>query len=390
MAGLPRRTGENPPECMKGTVLRFSSHRFEKFLKCSISRILGFFLPSQIVKSVPLESIRNILVVRQHNELGDMLCAVPLLRALRERFRDARISLVASPVNCDVMLHHPYVDEVILYDKAAFFRSPLRFLEFFRKVRGRKYDLAIVPSTVSMSFTSNAIAYWSGAKYRIGAGSLNGVESISSHLFNLPIHVNWNNKPSFHQTERNLEYGRAIGADTGDHTLVIGLTDQEKHWGEEFLRVPMKGKDLAIGFHPGAGKPANRWPAERFAMVADKLASEFGALIVITEGPKDEEAVDEMVKHLKSFCVLVEEQSIRRVAAIIDRLALYITNDTGVMHVAGATRTSVLSLFGHSDARQWAPPGARHRFLAALDRDMKSLTAEEVFTLAVDMLGAGK
>ncbi|MGA9364992.1 MAG: glycosyltransferase family 9 protein [Bacteroidota bacterium] len=369
---------------------KLHARRLEKFLKHALSTFLGLFLSHERVTEVPLDTIRNILVIRQHNQLGDMLCAVPLLRALRQRLPEAHIVLVASPVNYEVMLHNPFVDEVILYNKFQFFRSPIHLVRFYRKLRARRYDLAVVPSTVSVSFTSDAMAYLCGARYRIGASSLNGVENIASRFFNLPVLAEWKPEASVHQTERNLEFVRCIGISTDDLSIVIRLTDEERKSADEFLRPHLAKNQIAIGFHPGAGKPQNRWPAEHFARVADRLASEIDALLVITAGPMDDEAVQQMVKNLRSSYLLVSGKGIREVAAIIDRLSLFVTNDTGVMHVAGATSTRVLALFGSSDPYQWAPRSQRHRFLVAPNRDIRSLTEEEVHDAAVEMIRGNK
>jgi ADP-heptose:LPS heptosyltransferase len=366
---------------------RLNARRLEKHLKHALSTLLGLFLPRGHLQEVPLDSIRNILVIRQHNELGDMLCAVPLLRALRQRFPGAFVGLIASPVNYEVMLHNPFVDEVILYDKFRFFRAPTRIFAFLRKLRERQYDLVIVPSTVSVSFTSDAMAYLCGARYRVGAGSLNGVENVASHFFNLPVAAGWTSDAPVHQTERNLDFVRCIGVQNDDLSIVIQLTDDEKKAAENLLRSHLRAGQISIGFHPGAGKPRNRWPAEQFAHLADRLASETGALIVITGGPMDDESVGRMTKILQSPFVLAKDKSIREVAAIIDRLSLYVTNDTGVMHVAGATSTRVLSLFGPSDPYQWAPKSQRHRFLLSRNHEMNSLTEEEVHAAAIEMLG---
>lgn len=365
---------------------RLHARRLEKLLKHALSTLLGLFVSHERVTEVPLDIIRNILVIRQHNQLGDMLCAVPLLRALRQRLPEAHIVLVASPVNYEVMLHNPFVDEVILYNKFQFFRSPIHLIRFYRKLRERQYDLVIVPSTVSVSFTSDAMAYLCGARYRIGAGSLNGVENVAARFFNLPVGAEWKPEISIHQTERNLEFVRRIGISTDDLNVVIRLTDEEKRRADNFLQSHLGKKRHAIGIHPGAGKRQNCWPAEHFARVADRLASELNALLVITAGPMDDEAVQRMVGSLTTPHLLVKGRSVREVAAIIDRLSLFVTNDTGVMHVAGATSTRVLALFGSSDPSQWAPRSPRHRFLVAHDRHISSLTEEEVHDAAVEMI----
>lgn len=360
--------------------------RIEKYLKRFIGSLLALFLPRKRFLQIPLDRIRSILVVRQHNELGDMLCVVPLLRALRQHFPGARIDLMASPVNYAIMQHHPFVDEVLLYDKSAYLRSPREAIRFWRRLRRASYELAIVPSTVSMSFTSDLLAYLSGARYRIGAGSLNGIKNPARHVFHYPLDLRWDETTNPHQTERNLEYVRSLGIDTNDFTTVIGLTEEEKRYAAEFLSRNAGKKEHVIGFHPGAGKVPNRWPAERFAQVADRLASELDAFILITAGPMDDEPTKRMLECLRSPSLVLKEKNIRKVAAIIDRLTLYITNDTGMMHVAAATSTRVLALFGPSDPLQWAPKSERSRFLRSRDKTMTSLSEEEVLTAALEMI----
>ena len=109
-----------------------------------------------------------------------MLCAIPLLRSLRERFPSAHMTLVASPKNYQIMLHNPYVDEVVNYDKRRFFPGLHNIWHFYRDITSRPYDLAVVPATVSISTTSNMIAFLSGAQLRVGPRVLQGRTNSTS------------------------------------------------------------------------------------------------------------------------------------------------------------------------------------------------------------------
>jgi ADP-heptose:LPS heptosyltransferase len=364
--------------------------RFEKRLKHAVAAVLAFLLPQKRVTGVPLDSIRNVLVVRQHNQLGDMLCAVPLLRALRERLPTARIDLVASPVNYEVMLRNPYVDEVLLYDKLQLLRSPHRLLRFFRALRTRGYDLTVVPSTVSMSFTSDAMALISGAKYRVGAGSIDGVENITSHFFNLPLDLSWEKNQAMHQTERNLEYVRCLGINTEDLSLTISLNDEERKLGERFYSTLPSKKPLAVGFHPGAGKERNRWPADYFSALANRLAERCEYTAIIIEGPADQRPTRAMRQGLKLSHTVLSGRPIREVAAVLERLNLLVTNDTGIMHVAGALKVPVLALFGPTNPLEWAPPGGHCRWLRAHNGDFRNLSVDVVLEAATSILFSAK
>ena len=202
--------------------------------------------------------------------------------------------------------------------------------------------------------------------------------------------LDWRSDGRRHQARRNLDILTPLTLTTDDLSCVLGLLEEEKKEARQFLTSFRKKYSLLVGFHPGAGKIPNRWNADRFASVANRLHKEFNAGIVITSGPMDREPVAEMLSHLTCEYLLVERQSIRNVAAILDTLDLYVTNDTGTMHIAGAVSTSVLALFGPTDPLQWAPLNQKNHYIAAKDGDMNLILEGEVFDMASLMLQQSK
>ena len=162
---------------------------------------------------------RLILVVRQHNQLGDMLCVVPLLRSLRQKYPSAEIVLMTSPVNREVMLHNRHMDRIIDYDKRLFVGrwglKVLPLLRYIRNLRAKQFDVVLVPSTVSFSATSSLLAFLSGAPWRIGVGSVDGKENRSAVFFNSPVRLDWRAEPHRHQTLRNLDVAAPLGLSSG-------------------------------------------------------------------------------------------------------------------------------------------------------------------------------
>lgn len=342
------------------------------------------------IPSIDHHRVKTILVIRQHNQLGDMLCAIPALRALRGSFPAARIRFVLGPLHHEIMSGCPFIDEILNYDKVFFFDRPQRFFSFGRLLRTPRPDIAIVISTVSSSFTSNAMAWISGAPIRIGPVSIAGRTNGSNRFFTHPLSLDWTATPRRHQVERNLDTVRSLGADTDDFSLDIGLSQSEKQLAQEFIIQCRGSASRVIGLHPGAGKVPNRWNAPSFAHVANILSNEFKAHIMVTAGPMDDEPVEKMVKELKIPFTIVKGRTIREVAALLDQMNLYITNDTGTMHVAATTRTHVLSLFGPTNPYEWAPLGERHRFLSGEGGDINSIGAGTVVETASQMLHARK
>jgi ADP-heptose:LPS heptosyltransferase len=336
-------------------------------------------------------SPRAILVIRQHNQLGDMLCVVPLLRALRESYPSARISLMTSPVNDAVMRDNRYLTDTILYDKSEFLRRglirPAPLIRFVRGLRQRRFDLALVPSTVSTSFTSDLLARLSGARVRIGAASLDGNENPSAFFFNAPVELDWRRDEHRHQTLRNMDLVTGGGIRTRDLSLEITLSQEELNEGEKVAREARGEGRYLIGIHPGAGKPPNRWPAESFSRLANGLHREMGSSILVTSGPMDEEQLALVLGQLAMRADILRNRPIRTVAAVLKHLDLYITNDTGLMHVAAGMGTPVLSLFGPTDPHQWAPMAPNCCYMVGDGGVIENITLESVHLKAISMLG---
>ncbi len=343
-------------------------------------------------KSSPIDpaQVHSILVVRQHNQLGDMLCVVPLLRVLRSRFPECRLILMTSPVNHEVMLHHRLLDGVIKYDKREFLPGKwirIRALrKFIGSLRACRFDLAIVPSTVSMSLTSDILAYLSGARWRIGPGSLEGKENPAAFLYTHPVPLAWADKPERHQTLRNMDTCRDISLGVPDQSLELTLSPEEIAYGSTAVDSIRAGAQRVVAFHPGAGKAPNRWPAAFFAKVIESLYQHDGCAIIVVKGPMDDEPVEDLRRNLSIPVQFIENQPIRKVASILSSVDLLVSNDTGIMHVGAAVGTPVLSLFGPTDPRQWAPPGERNCYIRGGSGTIESITVSEVLEAARRML----
>ena len=362
----------------------------ERTLKRAVASILRTLPTSRLDGPPAFDTVRRILVVRQHNQLGDMLCVVPLLRALRQRFPTAFIALLASPANLDVMLHNRYLDQVIAFDKRTMLARlgprPGNLLKFAHMLRSHKFDLAIVPSTVSVSVTSDLLGYLSGARLRVGAESLEGQPNGTAFLFNLPKKLDWRETPHRHQTLRNVDVISDHISPPADLRPEITLLEDEREYGRTFVEREAAGKSACVVVHPGAGKAANRWPAERFAEVANHISEEFNALILLTCGPMDDGAVRIVESRLRVPYKLIRNQYSRSIASILQYANLLISNDTGIMHVGAAMETPVLSLFGPTDPEQWAPTGVRNRYIRGEGEDISTIPVQAVLAAARQML----
>lgn len=334
--------------------------------------------------------VKNILIVRQHNQLGDMLCSVPLFAAVRKKYPAAHITLVASPVNYEILYSdiNPFIDKVITYRKS----TAKDLLEFYRELKNHKYQIGIVPSTVSVSRTSHIINYFSGAKIRVGVRSIDRKFNKLEYLLNVKSDFKWDSR-KLHQTERNLDVGRQIGCDLTDEEkaiLKIHLSTDETEFAKEFFSVNFTGDSRpVVAFHPGAGKIQNRWSRENFISLIKLIYDKYNCHILITSGFIDKEITDYVSSVLNSMQIkntVLENTPIRQVGAVIKLTDLYITNDTGTMHVAGMVDANVLSLFGPTHGYEWAPSGINKKHIQSHTGKIDDIEVSAVYKEAEIML----
>ncbi len=352
-------------------------------MKNIVFGILKFLLKPK-KKNLPppdnlIEFIGNnlkILIIRQHNQLGDMLLSNSLFRALKEKFPDCTVSLIASEENYQAVSSNKFIDNLLILEKKKFW-NPIHLLKFFSNLKRKKFDIAIVPVTVSISFTSCLIARLSGAKFTIGPKSLDSVPYKYSFLFDYKIDVGGKSEIKKHISDKILDIVRPFGIETNDLSEHILIKDELKKFAKEFFNGVHKPK---IGIHIGAGKIPNRWSVKNFAKVINYLSDNYNAFIYLTIGHWDESLLEEILPNLRNTPTILRNFPIPRLAAIIEFSDLFISNDTGIMHVAGATKTPLISLFGPTDPEIWAPIG-ENKFYIKKDDDINSIKVEDVINL---------
>jgi ADP-heptose:LPS heptosyltransferase len=304
----------------------------------------------------------KILIVRQHNQLGDLLAGVSLFRAIKETYPRSHISLVVSPANYPAVVKNKFLDRVFVFNKKKLLNPfyLLKAIKFFRE----GYDLTIVPVVVSISFTSNLLARLSKSKIRIGANSLNGSPNKSSFFFDRRIDLDWRNHPDSNVAERNLDIVRPFGIATTDYRSEITFNGADTAAAQKFIEeFGDDKKKLLIGLHVGAGKPVNRWSLDKYAALVKKLDYNFPANFYLTGGWAEKEELNYIIKNADVNFGKFINKPIPQVAALISMSDLFISNDTGIMHVAGTTSTPQITVFGPTNPFNWAPVGLNKYFI---------------------------
>ena len=328
---------------------------------------------------------KKILIVRQHNQLGDLLAGVSLFRALKETYPDSHISLVVSPFNYPGVVKNKYLDRVYIFDKRKLINPVYiyRSFKFFRE----EYDIAIVPVVVSISFTSNLLARLSKSKIRIGVKSLNGDPNLSSFLFDRRIDIDWRKHPDSNVSERSLDIVRPFGINTDNYRSEISFNGTDTNAAKKFIdEFADKNKKLLIGLHAGAGKPTNRWSLDKYALLVKKIESIYNANFYLTGGWAEKEELDYLTKNVEIKFGKFINKPIPQIAALISMSDLFISNDTGIMHVAGTTNTPQITIFGPTNPFNWAPIGLNKYFIRKSEL-IDDVSVEDVYHLCEIILG---
>ncbi|QBD78334.1 glycosyltransferase family 9 protein [Ktedonosporobacter rubrisoli] len=300
-------------------------------------------------------AISRIALFRALN-LGDLLVAVPTFRALRSRFPHAEITLIGLPWAATfVQRYSRYLDRFVEFAGYAGIAEapydPERSRKFVEEQRNYGYDLVV--QMHGSGLTSNPFVLELGG--RITAGYYEN-EPPDELTLGAPY------PEDQHEIFRLLGLARLLGCRDIDPRLEFPLSSEDYTEVAALLRMlPMADRPW-IGLHAGARPPARRWPTQYFARLADELAQHYDAQIILTGSQDDGEIAHEVKYYMRSSAIDVSgKTSLGGLAALLSKLDLFISNDTGPGHLAVAVDCPSITLFGPADYRRWAPlDQARH------------------------------
>jgi len=333
---------------------------------------------------INMYEIRRILVIRQHDQLGDFLLSTPVWRALRQFFPQAHIAVIARTYTAELAQHHQYLDDVLVVPEKLLWWTPAKIWRLWRGLR-RGWDLTIVLNTVSHSLTSDLLAYGSGARYILGSEHRVFPGCKRNFFYNLTARYFSPAKP---QSERNLDIVRHLGINTEDASEVMTLTAAEKTFARDFWREQNLAENaVVIAMHPGAGKIHNRWPVEKFAELANLLHRRFEVRMIVTWGPHENELGINFCRRLVFDPIVVHGLSLRQLAAILAPTQVFICNDTGVMHLAAAVGTPLVAIFGPTDPHEWKPLGQKFIAVRGESSNCENVGVQQILPAVQTLLG---
>ena len=346
-----------------------------------------------------VESIKRV-VVRGTNWVGDSLMTIPALRALRRVLPEVHITLVIRPGTKGIFSEADFIDEVVVYDR----KNALSVVPQVREWRRRKFDLAVL---FQNAFEAALIPFLAGVPLRLGYAT-ESRQALLTHPLPLP---EW--RSSRHEVFyylylvtalEQMLFGRSTVCEA-EPDASLQISEARKAQAAELLRAYGVGEDDAVVvLCPGSiNSRAKRWPAEAYALLADRLIESKRRVLLI--GSKDETDVSEDVtrRMRQQPIVLTGKTTLDHITAVIDRADLIVTNDTGPAHLGAALGRPTIVIFGPTNpltTRPFAPEAVmlRHppdcapcmlRDCPIDHRCMTAITVDEVFEQSQALLKRG-
>jgi ADP-heptose:LPS heptosyltransferase len=307
-----------------------------------------------LLQRVP-QPVRKVVLVRA-SRIGDFLCAVPALRALRAALPAAEVTLIGLPFVQPLAERSPYLDRFVPFPgfpgMADQFFDARQALAFCAAMQAEDFDLAV--QMHGSGVYSNVFTLMLGA--RVAAGFVRPGDPPGRLAAALPFPA------AGYESERLLALATFLGAPDRGLAGEFPLWDKDRTAARALLAGAVPP---LIGLHPTARDATKRWPLENFAAAGAALLRDTGGTVLLLGGP-DELPQAEAVRRLMTAAGaaldrvvnLAGRTSLGALGAVIEQAAVLITNDSGPAHIAYALNTPTATIFGGTNPARWGPPAS--------------------------------
>jgi len=316
----------------------------------SLRTIAGIADVLHVAKKFKSDSPKNCLIISTTG-LGDTIWGTPALRTLKERFPGLDVHVLAREGGAEILRGNPFIDKIFTFKKGI-----LNIISLLRKLRSRHFDTVIV-------FHATDRIIWLTA-YLTGAGKIIGsrrhskeTDFVITHPVNIPHNT--------HAIRARHLFVKELGVEAASNKIELFITDNEKKDTDKFFKKLRIGQNsLVIGFQPGAAKPYKRWPEKNFIELGKLLTERWKDVCIIITGGSGERRLSQAIADRIGGISLAGRLNIRETAAVIERCTLFITNDTGPMHIAVALGTPTIALFSATGLENVEPYSSISTFTA--------------------------
>lgn len=304
---------------------------------------------------------RNILVI-DFGQLGDVVMSLPALRAIREKFPYAKITVAVGKPGKELLSLAGFADEILEVDRVSLRDGPTlvsigRIARFVAQVRKQKFDFVI---DLHSYYETNILGFLSGASHRLYSRRENRSLDFLGNFKPQPARE----RTTAHLVDRYLDLLKPLGIQDPARTPVLRTSNAGDLAVEALLKKEKAHSgELLAGIFPGAGNASRLWPLEKFADVADHLIRNDRVRVIVFAGPEERELVPRMRSVFPARTIFFDRLTIPQLASAQARLTLFISNDTGPAHIAAAVGTPVVVVMDRPEPNSYMPIGEQNRFI---------------------------
>jgi heptosyltransferase-2 len=286
-----------------------------------------------------------------------VILSTPVIKNLRKIFPSSYIAFMCRPYTKEILEGNPYLDEVVVYDKYGKHKSIWSSIKFSFLLRKKKFDWAIILHPTNRV---HLITFFAGIPFRVGWD-----KKLGFLLTKRIPHTKHEGKK--HELEYTLDILRELKLPILDKTTYFPIKEEiEKKVNSLLESLGVKIKEKLIVIHPSASCPSKRWPQEYFSSLVKMLKEKFAYKIAVICA-KNEEVYGEKVVKDNEVIDLRGKLSISELGALFRRCVLFISNDSGPVHIAWTLKVPVISIFGRRDkglsSIRWRPLGENSVYL---------------------------
>jgi ADP-heptose:LPS heptosyltransferase len=331
---------------------------------------------------------QKILVI-DFGQLGDVVMSLPSLRAIRERFPNAHVTAAIGKPAAEIVVMSGYADAAIEVDRVALrdgFKplSVLRIFQLARDVRDRQFDFVIDLHSFA---ETNLVGFFSGAPSRLFSRRRGRSLDFLANFKPAPP-VEANNRER-HQVDRYLDVLRPLGICGVDRVPRLKVAREDDRDVDRLLRRFKAESGIPlVGLFPGAGHESRRWPLDRFAELADSLARNDAVRPIVFAGPEERALITQMRSVFPSATIVLDRLSIRQLASAQARLAVFVSNDTGPLHIAAAVGAPIVLLLDGRAPESYIPLSEPKQVIYGAA--ISEIPVEKVYQATRTLLAAGR
>jgi ADP-heptose:LPS heptosyltransferase len=329
---------------------------------------------------------RKILVI-DFGQLGDVVMSLPALRAIRQRFPHAQITVAAGKPANEVVALSGYANEIFEVDRVALrdgntFVSIWRIFKFVRQVRGANFDFVIDLHSLS---ETNLLGFLSGAPHRLYSRRPGrSLDFLASFKPRPPLE-----EQTRHAVDRYLDVISPLDIPNPSRIPVLQTNPAADAAVDSLLKKEKaQSGELLVGLVPGAGHVGRRWPLEKYTELADYLIRNDRVRVIVFSGPEEREMVPLMRTVFPQGTIFFDRLTIPQLASAQARLTLVISNDTGPAHLAAAVGAPVIVVMDRTTPHSFILLGDQHRFIYG--ENITNTTVDQVYQVTHEVLSLNR